>query len=60
MTGAVESVLGIEPWQSVETFLGGLPGRYKSPQGPAKLQGAIFTLDSATGRCTAVERVDVR
>ena len=60
MTGAVESVLGIEPWQSVETFLGGLPGRYKSPQGPAKLQGAIFTLDSATGLCTAVERVDVR
>ena len=60
MTGAVESVLGIEPWQSVESFLGGLPGRYKSPQGPAKLQGAIFTLDSATGLCTAVERVDVR
>jgi len=60
MTGAVESVLGIEPWQSVESFLGGLPGRYKSPQGPAKLQGAIFTLDSATGLCTAVERVDIR
>ena len=28
MTGAVESVLGIRPEQSVETFLGGLPGRY--------------------------------
>ena len=60
MTGAVESVLGIEPWQSVETFLGGLPGRYKTPQGPAKLQGAVFTLDSATGLCVDVERVDIR
>ena len=60
MTGAVESVLGIEPWQSVETFLGGLPGRYKTPQGPAKLQGAVFTLDSATGLCVNVERVDIR
>jgi len=60
MTGAVESVLGIEPWQSVETFLGGLPGRYKSPAGPAKMQGAVFTVDTETGRCTAVERVDVR
>ena len=44
----------------METFLGGLPGRYRAPEGPAKLQGAIFTLDSATGLCTAVERIDVR
>ena len=60
MTGAIESVLGIEPWQSVETFLGGLPGRYKTPDGPCKMQGAIFTLNSDTGLCTAVERVDIR
>ena len=60
MTGPIESVLGIEAWQSVEGFLGGLPGRYKSPNGPCKLQGAIFTLDSETGLCTAVERIDIR
>ena len=60
MTGVIESVLGIDPRQSVEGFLGGLPGRYRAPEGPAKLQGAIFTLDSATGLCTAVERIDVR
>ena len=60
MTGAVESVLGIEPWQSVESFLGGLPGRYKTPEGGCKMQGAVFTLDSETGLCTAVERVDIR
>ena len=60
MTGPIESVLGVESAQSVESFLGGLPGRYRSPDGPCKLQGAIFTLDSATGLCTAVERVDIR
>ena len=60
MTGPIESVLGIEPWQSVETFLGGLPGRYKTPEGGCKMQGAVFTLDSETGLCTAVERVDIR
>ena len=60
MTGPIESVLGIEPWQSVESFLGGLPGRYKPAEGPCKLQGAVFTLDSDTGLCTAVERVDIR
>ena len=60
MTGPVESVLGIEPWQSVENFLGGLPGRYKHPEGPCKMEGAVFTLDRATGLCTAVERIDIR
>lgn len=60
MTGAVESVLGIQPQQSVEMFLGGLPGRFRPASGPCKAQGALFTLDSATGLCTAVERVDIR
>lgn len=60
MTGPIESVLGIEPWQSVESFLGGLPGRYKAAEGPCKLQGAVFTLDTATGLCTAVERIEIR
>ena len=60
MTGPVESVLGVEPGQSVETFLGGLPGRYRNPEGACKLQGAIFALESTTGLCTGVERIDVR
>ena len=61
MTGAVRSVLGIKPEQSVETFLGGLPGRYREPEkSTGKMQGAIFTLDDATGLCVSVERVDVR
>ena len=60
MTGPIESVLGVEPKQSVEGFLGGLPGRYRPAEGPCKLQGAVFTLDSDTGLCTAVERVEVR
>jgi len=60
MTGAIESVLGIRPEQSVEGFLGGLPGRYQSASGPCKAQGCLFTMDSDTGLCTAVERVDIR
>ena len=60
MTGPVRSVLGICPEQSVETFLGGLPGRYRGAEGPCKMQGAIFTLDSSTGFCTQVERIDLR
>ncbi len=60
MTGPVRGVIGVDPGQSVEGFLGGLPGRYRQAEGPCKLQGALFTLDDATGLCTAVERIDVR
>ncbi len=59
MTGPRESVLGILPEQSVEFFLGGLPGRYRTAEGACKLQGAIFTLDSGTGLCVGVERIEV-
>ena len=60
MTGPIRSVLGIRPEQSVETFLGGIPGRYQVADGPCKLQGAVFTLDTDTGLCLDVERIDIR
>lgn len=60
MTGPVRGVLGVEAQQSVEGFLGGLPGRYRDAGGACKMQGALFTLDDATGLCVGVERVDVR
>ena len=34
--------------------------RAGEPEGPCKLQGAVFSLDSDTGLCVGVERVDVR
>jgi len=60
MTGPIHSVIGIRPEQSIETFLGGLPGRYQVAKDDCKLCGAIFTLDSATGLCTGVERIEIR
>ena len=60
MTGPIDSVLGIEPWQSVENFLGGLPGRYRTVNGPCKMQGCVFTVEMETGKCVGVERIDIR
>lgn len=60
MTGPIRSVLGVRPEQSIENFLGGIPGRYQTADGPCKMQGVVFSLDSATGLCIGVERVDIR
>jgi 2',3'-cyclic-nucleotide 2'-phosphodiesterase len=55
MTGPVFSVIGIKPEQSISRFLGNPPQRYESAAGPAKIEGAIFEIDTETGRCVSVE-----
>lgn len=59
MVGPRQSVLGIRPEQSINRFLGGLPQRYAEAEGPCKLNAVLFTIDTGTRRCTAVERVDL-
>ncbi len=57
MTGAVHSVLGIDPQQSIGKFMGDPPRRYDSAKGPATLEGCRFEIDSETGRCLRAEGV---
>ena len=58
MTGPRESVLGIRPELSIARFRGDLPQRYRWADGATKMEGVLFTLDSATGKCLRAERVD--
>jgi len=57
MTGPVESVLGIDPEQSIGKFMGDPPRRYESAKGPCKLEGCLFEIDPETGRCLHAEGV---
>ena len=60
MTGAADSVLGIEPEQSVNLFLGGLPTRFREAGGlKGQMTGAIFHFDETTGHCIDTERVEI-
>ena len=58
MTGPRDSVLGIRPDLSIAKFRGDLTERYRWAEGPTKLEGVLFTIDSATGKCLKAERVD--
>jgi len=60
MTGAVESVLGIKPQQSIGKFLGDVPRRYEAAQGDGKLEGAVFEIDTETGLCLKAEAVRIQ
>ena len=59
MTGPSHSVLGIRPELSIAKFRGDLPNRYQWAEGPTKMEAVLFTIDTATGLCRQVERVDL-
>ena len=59
MTGPKNSVLGIQPKQSIAKFRGDLTSRYQWADGPTKLEAVLFTVDAQTGLCRRVERVDL-
>ena len=59
MTGPKNSILGIRPELSIQKFRGDLTERYRWADGPTKLEAVLFTIDSATGKCKAAERVDL-
>ena len=59
MTGPINSVLGVRPDQSIANFRGDLTSRYQTADGPTKIDAVLFTIDSSTGECKAVERADL-
>jgi len=59
MTGPANSVLGMDPNQALDRFLGGLPRRFRPADGPRKLESCLFEIDTAQRRCLSVRRVDV-
>lgn len=60
MTGPVNSVLGIDPEQSIGKFMGDPPRRYESAKGVCAMEGCIFEIDTESGRCVKAEAVRVR
>ena len=59
MTGPRHSVLGIRPELSIAKFRGDLTERYRWADGPTKMEAVLFTIDTDTGLCRSVERVDI-
>ncbi len=57
MTGPAVSVLGVRPELAVQRQMCHTPVRFEVADGPAALEGVVFTLDDATGRCTDVQRI---
>ena len=59
MTGPIQSCLGVRAELALEKMLTKLPVRFATADGPCAMDGVLFTLDDATGKCTAVQRIRV-
>lgn len=60
MTGAVNSVLGVEIGCASRKVITGLPVHFKNPEGPCQADGVIIETDNKTGRAVSVERLSIR
>ncbi len=58
MTGATESVIGVDPEPVLKRFVTQLPARFTPPKsGPAVVCGVVLELDSSTGRAYGIQRL---
>lgn len=57
MTGAYDSVIGVEKDLSLASFLRGEKPRFKPAMEDPWLCGVLATIDSSSGHCLAIERI---
>jgi metallophosphoesterase (TIGR00282 family) len=59
MTGPHESIIGVTVEAALGRFLNGMPAKFEAASGPARINAVIVTADPATGKATAIERINL-
>jgi metallophosphoesterase (TIGR00282 family) len=57
MTGPYDSVIGVEAETIVKRFVTGMPSRFETAKGDPRLAAVVVTVDPATGRAKAIDRM---
>jgi metallophosphoesterase (TIGR00282 family) len=57
--GPYNSVIGMDIETSIQRFLFQIPQKYKLAEGNLRLQGVIFEIDTDTGLCFSVKRIQI-
>jgi metallophosphoesterase (TIGR00282 family) len=59
MTGPHDSIIGVTVEAALGRFLNGMPTRFEAATGIGRLNAVIVTTDLATGKATAIERLNM-
>ena len=57
MTGPSRSILGVDRNVILQRFLNGMPQKFVVANGPGQFCGAVFDVDTKTGKTTGIERI---
>jgi metallophosphoesterase (TIGR00282 family) len=57
MTGAMDSVIGVEKELAIKRFLYQMPVRFGVAAKEVEFQGVVITVDPSTGRASGIERI---
>ena len=58
MTGPHDSIIGMDREAALGRFLNGMPSKFEPATGNPRLNGVVVAADPATGRATAVTRIN--
>ena len=59
MTGPHDSIIGVTIDAALGRFVNGMPAKFEAASGGARLNAIVVTADAATGRATAIERLNL-
>ncbi len=59
MTGPHDSIIGVNIEPALGRFLNGMPSKFEAATGPGRLNAVIVTADPASGKATAIERLNL-
>ncbi len=59
MTGPHDSIIGVTIEAALGRFLTGMPAKFEAATGPGRLNAVVVTADPATGKATAIERLNL-
>ncbi|HEX6975843.1 MAG TPA: TIGR00282 family metallophosphoesterase [Vicinamibacterales bacterium] len=59
MTGPHDSIIGVTTEAALSRFLNGMPSKFEAATGPGRLNAVIVTADAASGKATAIERLNL-
>jgi metallophosphoesterase (TIGR00282 family) len=60
MTGPYDSIIGVESHLVINRFLRGMPTRFETATGDARLCGVVVDIDERTGKAISIERLQVK
>ncbi|HKS39248.1 MAG TPA: TIGR00282 family metallophosphoesterase [Blastocatellia bacterium] len=60
MTGPYDSIIGVESHLVINRFLRGMPTRFETATGDARLCGVVVDIDERTGKAVSIERLQIK